>query len=152
VIVRRLEDLEGTDRDVGAPTFNSRRFLLRDDGFGFSFHDTVLYAGSETLIWYKNHLEAVYCIGGTGELEDLGNGVTHEIRPGTFYALDGHERHYLRATTDLRMMCVFSPPLTGDEVHDDEGTYPLLPIPESGPESNPPSGPQAASEATRRTS
>jgi L-ectoine synthase len=128
VIVRRLEEVQGSERDVGAPTFKSRRFLLSEDGFGFSFHDTVLYAGSETYIWYKNHLEAVYCIAGTGELEDLDNGVTHEIRPGTFYALDGHERHWLRATTDLRMMCVFSPALTGDEVHDDEGTYPLPPL------------------------
>jgi L-ectoine synthase len=128
VIVRRLEEVEGSERDVGAPTFKSRRFLLSEDGLGFSFHDTVLYAGSETYIWYKNHLEAVYCVDGTGELEDLDNGVTHEIRPGTFYALDGHERHWLRATTDLRMMCVFSPALTGDEVHDDEGTYPLPPL------------------------
>lgn len=126
MIVRRLDEVQGTERDVQAATFSSRRFLLREDGLGFSFHDTVLFAGSETYIWYKNHLEAVYCIDGTGELEDLDNGVVHEIRPGTFYALDGHERHYLRATTDLRMMCVFSPALSGAEVHDDEGTYPLV--------------------------
>jgi len=126
MIVRRLEEIEGTDRDVTAETFASRRFLLKKDGLGFSFHDTVLYAGTETYIWYKNHLEAVYCMGGEGELEDLDNGVTHEIRPGTFYALDGHERHYLRAKSDLRMMCVFSPALTGDEVHDEDGAYPLL--------------------------
>lgn len=128
MIVRRLDDLEGTDRSVRAPTFTSRRFLLRNDGMGFSFHDTVLYAGTETYIWYKHHLEAVYCIDGEGELEDLDNGQVHEIRPGTFYALDGHERHYLRAKTDLRMMCVFSPALTGAEVHDEEGVYPLEPI------------------------
>lgn len=126
MIVRRLEEIAGTGRDVEAPTFKSRRLLLRDDGMGFSFHDTVLYAGSETYIWYKHHLEAVYCIEGEGELEDLDNGVTYEIHPGTFYALDGHERHYLRAKKDLRMMCVFSPALTGKEVHDDEGVYPLL--------------------------
>lgn len=126
MIVRRLDEIQGTARDVEAPTFKSRRFLLRGDGMGFSFHDTVLYAGSETYIWYKNHLEAVYCIEGEGELEDLDNGVTHEIRPGTFYALDGNERHYLRAKKDLRMMCVFSPALTGKEVHDDEGVYPLI--------------------------
>lgn len=123
MIVRRLEDLVNGERDVSAPTFNSRRFLLAEDGMGFSFHDTVLYAGSETYIWYANHLEAVYCIGGKGELEVVG-GETYEIHPGTFYALDGHEKHYLRAHEDLRMMCVFSPPLVGDEVHDEKGTYP----------------------------
>lgn len=126
MIVRQLEDIRGTDRDVHAETFESRRFLLASDGMGFSFHDTVLYAGMETTIWYKNHLEAVYCVGGEGELEEAETGKVHPIRPGTFYALDGHEKHYLRAVKDLRMMCVFTPALTGAEVHDDEGAYPLL--------------------------
>ena len=132
MIIRRLEEIQGTERDVEAPTFSSRRFLLKGDGMGFSFHDTILHAGSETYIWYKNHLEAVYCMDGVGELEDLDNGEVHEIRPGTFYALDGHERHYLRAKTDLRMMCVFSPALTGKEVHDEEGVYPLLETDDEG--------------------
>jgi L-ectoine synthase len=125
VIVRSLEELIGGERDVVAPTFRSRRFLLARDGMGFSFHDTVLHAGSETLIWYKHHLEAVYCIAGEGELEVLPEGPTYAIRSGTFYALDGHEQHYLRAHTELRMVCVFNPPLTGDEIHDEEGVYAL---------------------------
>jgi L-ectoine synthase len=41
----------------------SRRFLLRKDGMGFSMHETILRAGTETHMWYANHLEAVYCIG-----------------------------------------------------------------------------------------
>ena len=75
-------------------------------------------------MWYTNHLEAVYCIDGEGELEDLDNGEVHPIRPGTFYALTGHERHICDATSDLRMMCVFSPALTGREVHDEDGRLP----------------------------
>ena len=125
MIVKYLEDLLGTDREVKAPTFSSRRFLLSDDGVGFSFHDTVLYAGTATRIWYKHHLEAVYCIAGEGQLE-VDGGPVHPVRPGMFYALDGHEKHVLCATTDLRMMCVFTPPLTGGEVHDEDGVYPLL--------------------------
>ncbi len=126
MIVRTLQEVQGTERDVYAPTFVSRRLLLKKDGMGFSFHDTVLYAGSETYIWYKNHLEAVYCIEGEGEVEVLPNGPVYPIRPGTLYALNGHEKHYLRAKTDLRMICVFYPPLTGQEVHDENGVYPLL--------------------------
>jgi L-ectoine synthase len=34
------------------------------------------------------------------------------------YSLDGNERHYLRAKTDLRLVCVFSPALIGSEKHD----------------------------------
>ena len=126
MIVRTLADIEGTDRAVEGPTFVSRRFVLADDKVGFSFHDTVLYAGTVTKMWYQNHIEAVYCIEGEGELEDLDNEATYEIGPGTLYLLNGHERHILRATTDLRMMCVFNPPLTGKELHDENGTYPLL--------------------------
>lgn len=126
MIVRRLEDLEGTERDVHAPTFVSRRFILAGDGMGFSFHDTTLYAGTTTDMWYANHVESVYCIEGEGELTDLGSGEVHKVEPGVLYALDGHEHHSLRAITDLRMMCVFNPALTGQEVHDDDGVYPLL--------------------------
>ncbi len=126
MIVRTLSEIESTDRNVPAPTFHSRRFLLARDGMGFSFHDTVLYAGTVTSMWYRNHVEAVYCIEGEGVLENLEDGAVYEIGPGTMYALDGHERHRLTAKTDLRMVCVFNPPLTGGEVHDDDGVYPLL--------------------------
>lgn len=126
MIVRTLADIEGTERAVEGPTFVSRRFLLASDGVGFSFHDTVLYAGTTTNMWYANHVEAVYCIEGEGELEDLVNDTTYQIAPGTLYTLDGHEKHILRAHSDLRMMCVFTPPLTGQELHDENGTYPLL--------------------------
>jgi L-ectoine synthase len=50
----------------------------------------------------------------------------YDIVDGTIYVLDGHEQHVLRAKTDLRLVCVFTPPLTGREVHDEEGVYPLL--------------------------
>jgi len=128
VIVTRLEDLYGTDRDVKAENGNwaSRRMLLKKDGMGFSFHDTTIFAGTETYIHYANHLEAVYCVGGEGEIEDLETGITHQIKDGTMYALNGNERHYLRARKDMRMVCVFNPPITGQEVHDENGIYPLV--------------------------
>lgn len=126
MIVRTLDSLQGTEREVQAPTWVSRRLLLREDGMGFSLHETVLYAGTETRMWYKNHLEAVLCIEGTGELEDLASGEKHEVRPGMMYALNAHDKHVLRAITDLRMFCVFNPPCTGREVHDEDGSYPLV--------------------------
>jgi L-ectoine synthase len=128
MIVRRLNEIVGSERDVAAENGNwaSRRLLLRHEGMGFSFHDTTIFAGTETYIHYKNHLEAVYCVAGKGEIEDLETGKIHPICDGTMYALNEHERHYLRAEEDLRMICVFNPALTGTEVHDKEGAYPLL--------------------------
>jgi L-ectoine synthase len=126
MIVRQLEDLEGTDRAVHAPTFVSRRMLLARDGQSFSMHDTLLHAGMETDMWYRNHIEAVYCVGGEGELEDKETGDVFPVKDGTFYCLDKHDKHILRAKTDLRMICVFTPPLVGPETHDADGVYPLL--------------------------
>ena len=125
MIVRTLTELLGTDRDVQGPGWASRRLLLRKDGMGFSLHDTLVRAGSEIVIWYKHHLEACYCVEGTGELEVVATGRRYAIAPGTLYALDGHEKHLLRGHTDVRLICVFRPPLTGREIHDAEGTYPL---------------------------
>jgi L-ectoine synthase len=129
VIVRRLnDDVLGTEREVKAPsgTWTSRRLSLKDDNMGFSINDTLIHAGTETYIWYKHHLEAVYCVEGKGEIEDLETGITHPIEDGTLYLLNKHERHWLRATETMRMVCVFSPPLTGREVHTKEGFYPLI--------------------------
>ena len=124
MIVRRLEQVCGTESDVQAATWNSRRLLLARDGMGFSLHDTLIHPGTETLIWYRHHLEAVYCIEGEGEVEVLPDGPVYPISAGTVYALDGNEKHLLRARTRMRMVCVFNPPLTGQEVHDEHGAYP----------------------------
>lgn len=133
MIVRRLSEIVGTerdvlghDRDVAEGTWRSRRLILADERVGFSLHDTVLYAGTETSMWYANHVEAVYVIEGHGELTDHETGEKHELSPGTMYLLNGHERHTLRAHTDVRTVCVFNPPVTGREVHDADGVYPLL--------------------------
>ncbi|XID94118.1 ectoine synthase [Paenibacillaceae bacterium WGS1546] len=123
MIVRYLEDRLGTDYDVAAGAWNSRRLLLKEDEVGFSLHDTLIKAGSETLIWYKHHVEAVYCIEGEGEIELADSGETYAIRPGMLYVLNGNEKHRLRGKSDMRMICVFNPPCTGREVHDEEGAY-----------------------------
>lgn len=126
MIVRHLSELHGTERDVESKTWRSRRFILAREGVGFSFHDTVIYAGTESKFWYANHIEAVYCVGGEGTLVNDETGETFEISDGTMYLLNGHEHHTVRAKTDLRMACVFNPPVTGREVHDENGVYPLL--------------------------
>ena len=128
MIVRTIDELERIERVVEPESKNwiSRRFLLASDGMGFSMHDTIIRAGTETYIWYKHHLEAVYCVSGRGEIEDLTDNTVHHIEDGTLYALDGHEKHNLRAFDDMRLICVFNPPLTGREVHTKEGCYPLI--------------------------
>ncbi|MBO6827281.1 MAG: ectoine synthase [Sneathiella sp.] len=124
MIVRTLQDAEKTERRVTSETWESTRLLLKDDNMGFSFHITTLYAGTTTEMWYRNHLESVYCMSGEGEIETLDDGKVYPIAPGTVYALDKHDKHILRAKTELKMACVFNPPVTGREVHDETGAYP----------------------------
>ena len=63
-------------------------------------------------------------IDGEAEVTDLASGERHQLRPGTVYALDQHDRHTVRVRTDLRLVCVFSPALTGGETHDADGSFP----------------------------
>ncbi|MFT5354925.1 MAG: L-ectoine synthase [Polyangiales bacterium] len=124
MIVRRLSEL-APESTVSAENWMSRRLLLRNDRMGFSLHDTTLRAGSSTPIHYANHLEAVYCIRGTGRVV-LESGKVFAIAPGTVYALDEHDKHVLHADTEMQMVCVFNPPLVGPETHDENGVYPLI--------------------------
>lgn len=115
MIVRSLDEIVNSERDVAWGNGQSRRFLLQKDGMGYSLTDTIIDAGTESLLEYTNHLEACYCIEGEGEVE--ADGVVYPIKPGTMYALDQHEKHYLRAKTTMRLVCVFNPPLQGYEAH-----------------------------------
>ena len=125
MIVRDLAEANTTRRRVVSKGWESTRLLLKDDAMGFSFHITTIYAGAELPMHYRNHLECVYCISGEGSIEDLATGQVHEIRPGVMYALNDHDRHILRGRTEMVMACVFNPPVTGREVHDETGAYPL---------------------------
>lgn len=124
MIIRKLKDIRDTDRHVKSGGWDSARVLLAGDGMGFSFHVTTMYAGSELKMHYKNHLEAVLVLKGTGMLEDLGTGEVHRLKPGVLYALDANDRHIVRPETDILTACVFNPPVTGNEVHDESGAYP----------------------------
>ena len=125
MIVRDLQNLFGTERTVSDAQWTSVRMLLADDKMGFSFHITFLQAGSEHTFEYKNHFESVFCMKGSGSITDLKTGETHAIRPGVMYALNEHDRHVLRAEEELVMACAFNPPVTGNEVHREDGSYAL---------------------------
>ncbi len=125
MIVRTLEECRNTDRLVKAQTWDSCRLALKSDNMGFSFHITTLYTGTETPMHYQNHLESVYVISGSGEIENLDDGKVYPLAPGTLYLLDKNDRHVVRVKEEITCACVFNPPLNGKEVHDATGAYPL---------------------------
>lgn len=127
MIVRNLNEAINTDRFVKDPKGNwdSTRLILKEDKMGFSFHITTIYKDADFQMHYQNHLESVFCMSGRGEVETLADGKVYPIEPGTVYVLDKHDKHILRAFEEMKMACVFNPPLNGKEVHNAEGAYEL---------------------------
>jgi len=50
MIIRKLDEIINSDRDVAWGNGQSRRFLLEKDGMGYSMTDTVINAGTESLL------------------------------------------------------------------------------------------------------
>jgi L-ectoine synthase len=125
MIVRQLQTAEKSERRIVSDGWESTRLLLKSDNVGFSFHITTIYKDAELPLHYQNHFESVYCISGKGTIKDLATGEVHPISPGTIYILDKHDKHILCAEEEMKMACVFNPPLHGKEVHNAEGAYEL---------------------------
>ena len=122
MIIRTLEDITGSPNDVGGEGWHARRHFVRADGLGFSMSETTVEAGAEMQLWYKHHNEACYVIEGSAEITERDTGAVHRIGPGDAYAPQ-HDRHTIRVLEALRLVCVFSPALSGHETHDADGSY-----------------------------
>ncbi len=102
--------------------FTSNRILLESDGMGYSLTKTVVNPGVHH--WhYKDHLESCYCVSGYGRLTNKTTGEQFDIEPDTTYVLDKHDDHIFQCLEPTVLICVFNPPLTGQEVHQDDGSY-----------------------------
>lgn len=126
MIVRTIDEITDTDADIQSENWRSKRIILAKEGVGFSVHETTLYAGTVNQFWYANHIEAVFIVEGEGEITDLATGETHQLAPGSLYLLNNHDKHEVRPRTQMRTVCVFNPPITGRETHDENGVYPLV--------------------------
>lgn len=124
--VKTLAQVQNSDLMVLCPKkeFISNRFLVEGDGMGYSITKTIIPKGTMSTWHYKNHLESCYCIKGLGILRDCDTGEIYKIEPDTLYVLDKHDKHNFIAIEEVELICVFNPPLKGNEVHDENGVYP----------------------------
>ena len=122
MIVKTLEDVMGTKGEAHGDKWHSLRILHEKDGMGVTLTDSILEAGFEMQLWQKHHFEACYCLEGEGTVEEPDTGTVHEITPGTLYAMNNHDRHFIRVKTRMRVICTFYPALTGEEKHDEDGS------------------------------
>jgi L-ectoine synthase len=123
--VINLKDVIRSKQDVHCPNggFISYRYLLERDNMGFGLCKTMIPRNDAQHWHYENHLEACFCISGYGILTNLETGDEFEIVPDTCYVLDNHDDHEFRAITDVVLISIFNPPLTGKEVHNKDGSY-----------------------------
>ncbi len=103
--------------------FLSFRMVTKKHKMGFGVCKTVIPKGGPHHWRYKKHLEACYCVSGYGVLTNLENGDRHQIGPDDMYMLDNHDDHLFTAFTDVVLISIFNPPLKGDEVHGEDGSY-----------------------------
>lgn len=101
----------------------SNRILLDSDNMGYTLTKTVIAVGRVNRWHYKHHLETCYCISGDATLTNEATGEQHSIGSGDCYVLDNNEPHTFEAHQETILICVFNPPLTGREVHQDDGSY-----------------------------
>lgn len=122
MIIKTKKSVVGTKGEARGDKWYSLRLLHEEDGMGVTITDSILEAGFEMDLWQKNHFEACYCLEGEGTVEELDTGEIHEVKPGTLYAMNNHDRHRIRAKTRMHIICTFHPALTGHEVHDADGS------------------------------
>lgn len=103
--------------------FTSNRILLNSDNMGYTMTKTVIEPNGKQFWHYKDHLESCYCVSGRGILTNKATGEEHIIERDTTYVLDKNDAHYFEALETVVLICVFNPPLTGGEVHRDDGSY-----------------------------
>lgn len=128
--VKQIKDLIGTDSEVPFDNGNnvSIRPVLAKDGLGFSVHKTIIPKGGPYHWHYTHHLEACYCIQGKGVLKDLKTKVEYNITPDTIYLLDNHDDHTFEALEDIILISIFNPPVTGKEIHREDGSYDIVKV------------------------
>ena len=104
----------------------SNRILLAQDNMGFGLTKTVISPEAGNVYQhYKNHLEACYCVSGKAILTNAVTGEYWSIAPDMTYVLDKNDPHYFCALEETVLICVFNPPLNGQETHDKDGSYAL---------------------------
>ena len=121
--IRTIKEITGTERDVKFKEGISLRVLLEKDNMGFSLHKTIIPKGQKGQWHYKHHKEACYCISGRGILIDLTTNIHYTIEKDTTYILDKHDNHTFEALEDVVLISVFNPPVKGNEIHKEDGSY-----------------------------
>ena len=133
MFVRRLDDLRaaGQEKVVASGGARTVRVLAKSDELGFSLSDVQVVGGRSNRLWYKNHWEVNYVLEGDAKVTDTNTDEVNLLAPGTLYIVGPGDPHRFESLTDVHVLSIFEPPLSGEEVHDADGVLPASgPLPE----------------------
>ncbi|KAJ0399268.1 hypothetical protein P43SY_001852 [Pythium insidiosum] len=136
-LFRSLDDVarDGRVMHLENGAVESRRYLVRGDGCGFSMqHEIFRKAQGPATLEYRNHVCAVMVTKGSGRLhffDSHGNTVArheHTLAEGSFFALEAAERIEIEPESEeLHVISVMNPPLVGSEQrHPESGVFPVI--------------------------
>lgn len=118
-VVRTLNEILGTERDVFWGNGRSRRLLIRKDGFDFAFCITLGHSNTDSPLQYKNHFESCYYVSGTGEYV-WGTG-SHPIDTSkdqsTVFIMNENDAHRMVVENESICLSIFTPAIEGHEAH-----------------------------------
>ena len=119
LIVRSLDEVIGTERDVFWGNGQSRRLLVKRDKLGFALCVTVGNANTDSALQYRNHFESCYYISGSGEY--VWDGGRHPIDTNdgiaTVFIMNRNDAHRMVVRDQSVCLSVFSPAIEGHESH-----------------------------------
>lgn len=127
MLVRTPDDVRaaGHEREFTGDTGRIAHFITASDQVGLSYAAVRLKPGHRSEHRYKHHTTACLVLEGALEVTDIGTGTVRRLGPGGLYCAGPEDRHRLHAVDEVHMISVFNPPLTGSDVLDSEGGYPL---------------------------
>lgn len=119
-LVRRVADTLGTPRDVFWGNGQSRRLLVKSDGFGFALCQTLGNQDTDSPLQYRNHFESCYYVKGSGKYvwETGSHPIDTNGAGGTAFIMNRNDPHRMVVDDPSICISVFSPPIEGHESHD----------------------------------
>ncbi len=119
-LVRRVAETVGTGRDVFWGNGQSRRLLVKADGFGFALCQTLGNANTDSPLQYRHHFESCYYVSGSGEYvwESGSHPIDTNGAGATVFIMNRNDAHRMVVRDPAVCLSVFSPPIEGHEAHD----------------------------------
>lgn len=119
LLMKSLDEVIDSDRNVPFENGFSRRFLAAPDGYNISFHNTFCSTKFSKHLQYLNNKEVVYFIKGQGEYVWENGKRRHDFdsekHHGTMFLVANNAHEVKIGARDSIAICLFFPPLMGNE-------------------------------------